>query len=151
MKVRDLMVRTVVSCTADTTLAQAAELMHAHNCGALPVVDAAGRVYGMVTDRDICMGVAPRHLPPAHIAVREVMAHRVHACGPDDDVLVTLATMRGHGVRRLPVIDDSGHLEGIVSVSDVIRVEGRAGVPEHEILDTLREISTKGHQPVIAG
>ncbi|HVB38732.1 MAG TPA: CBS domain-containing protein [Vicinamibacterales bacterium] len=151
MKVRDLMVRDVVSCTADTDLARAAEMMHLHNCGALPVVDASGRVYGMVTDRDICMGVAPRHLPPAHIAVREVMARPIHACGPDEEVASVLNLMRTHGVRRLPVIDDEGHLEGIVSVSDVVRADGHAGVPETVILDTLCVLSARGQRPVAAG
>ncbi len=150
MRIRDLMIHEVATCTADTDLAQAAELMRIQNCGALPVLDASGHLYGIVTDRDICMGVAPRHLPPAHIAVREVMTRPVRTCGADDEVAAALLAMRTHGVRRLPVVDTDRHLQGIVSVSDIVRADGHGGITETELLDALRVIGTRGRQPVTA-
>ncbi len=119
MKVRDLMTAGVKTCRPDTNLAEAVRDMWEGDCGALPVVDDAGHVIGMITDRDICVAVATRDRRADRIAVREVAHDHVYSCLADDDATVALETMKTHKVRRLPVIDAEGHLQGIVSLNDM--------------------------------
>ena len=146
MKVKDLQTSDVRSCTPDTNLAQAAQIMWDGDCGAVPVVDADRTLLGLITDRDICIATATRSAAPADLAVRDVMSTgQVYFCRPEDDVRTVLATMGTHQVRRLPVIDRQSKLIGIVSLNDLVRrAEYRSGadVPAAELLDALRAIST---------
>lgn len=121
MKVREIFTESPAVCTPDTTLASAGWLMWENDCGFLPVID-DGKVISVITDRDICIGAATKYRPAAEIAVREVANGKLHACGPDDDLLDALRTMRTVRVRRLPVLDAEGRLLGVLSVNDVVRV-----------------------------
>ncbi len=149
MKIRNIMTTDVATCRPDTDLATAATLMWHHDCGFMPVVDAVGALAGVVTDRDICIASATRGLTPAHIAASEVMSHRVHACMADDDVSEALATMKQFQVRRLPVIDASGRLKGVVSMNDMVIASQRSkGPAAKEVLSTLSGICA--HRSVAA-
>ena len=146
MKVKDIQTSDVRAVSPDTNLATAAQIMWDCDCGAVPVVDSDRTLLGMVTDRDICIATATRSIPPAEIAVRDVMATgQVHFCRPEDDVRTVLATMGTHRVRRLPVLDRQSKLVGILSLGDLAtRADYRSGaeVPAAELLDALRSIST---------
>jgi len=126
MNISDVMTEPVVYCSPSTDLADAALLMLHNDCGALPVVDAENKVVGMVTDRDISIGVATQTRPAADIAVEEVISHSVYSCHPDDDIAEALRTMGQQKIRRMPVVDETGVLQGIVSINDIIlRAEKR--------------------------
>jgi len=127
MKVKDICTRTVRSCTPETTLAYAGWAMWENDCGALPVLDENGSVMGVVTDRDISIGAATKYCPAAEIAVREVIAPKVHVCKLGDDVRDALKTMRQERVRRLPVVDPEGKLQGLLSLNDI----ALAAVPDN--------------------
>lgn len=120
MIVADVMMRTPASCTADTNLAAAVEILWNRNCGMLPIVDREGKVTGVVTDRDICIALGSRNRPAAEIAVAEVQPENLFACHADDDIHSALAIISGAKVRRLPVVDDQGRLQGILSLDDVV-------------------------------
>lgn len=119
MKVNEICTRVVKSCTRDTCLAEAGLLMWDGDCGVLPVLDETGKVVAVVTDRDICMSVATKHRPANQIAVREVIGAEVHSCKLHDEVRDALKTMRTAKVRRLPVLDAQGALQGMLSLNDV--------------------------------
>jgi CBS domain-containing protein len=119
MKVKDICTRTVRSCTPETTLADAAWAMWEADCGALPILDETGKVVGVITDRDISIGAATKYRPAAQIAVREVISTKIHSCKLGDDVREALKTMRQDQVRRLPVVDQEGKLQGILSLNDI--------------------------------
>jgi len=132
MKVRDLMTTDVKSCSSDTNLAAAASRMWEGDCGALPVVDDHGKFIGMITDRDICMAVATRPRLASDILVCEVISGSIYVCHPTDEVQLALKTMGKEKVRRLPVVNDKGILQGILSTNDIIlhTEEGRdKGIP----------------------
>ena len=93
MKVQDIMTRDVQTCTTNTTLPQVVKLMREATCGIIPVIDAHGRIAGVVTDRDISMALIETARKPINIAVHEVMRAPVHGCAPDDDLRVALTTM----------------------------------------------------------
>jgi CBS domain-containing protein len=88
-------------------------------CGVLPVVDLEQNVLGMVTDRDICLALTARDRKASEVAVREVARNDVFTCEAGDDVGDALAIMSACQVRRLAVLDEAGHLDGILSLDDV--------------------------------
>lgn len=120
MKVREVMTGEVDACQTTTNLAAAAALMWKRNVGALPAVNDQGRVIGVITDRDICMAEATRPKLAAEITVMDVISGDVYTCSPGDEVEAALAVMQLHQVRRLPVVDDDGSLQGILSLDDVV-------------------------------
>jgi len=128
MKVRDVMMGTPASCGAETNLGAAVEILWNRNCGFLPVVNAQGKVVGVVTDRDICIALGTRSRLPGEVTVGEIISGKVFACGPDDDLRVALAVMGREKVRRLPVIGGDGKLEGILSMDNVV-LHAEAGSP----------------------
>ena len=118
MKVKEIMTRDARSCAPETSVREAAATMREADCGALPVVH-KGKTSGMSTDRDICLALAERNRLPSDLQVEEAMSRALYACAKEDGVEKALATMRGHQVRRLPVVDGNGVLRGIVSLNDV--------------------------------
>ena len=73
MQVQQIMTTDVVTCRPDTNLAVVAKLMWDRDCGFVPVIDAAGRVAGVITDRDICIASATRRLLPDQITAAKAM------------------------------------------------------------------------------
>lgn len=120
MKVKDVMTREVKTCMPDTNLAAAAMIMWENDCGVVPVVHGDGSVIGMITDRDICMAVATKNRRTSEVAVSEVFTGNLYACKPDDDIHAALKIMSAERVRRLPVINVYGALEGLLSLNDVV-------------------------------
>lgn len=154
MKVREVMSKRVGTCSPESDLAEAAMLMWRHDCGVVPVVQGDGReVVGVITDRDICMAVATRHRRADEIRVDQVMTGKLFRVGPDDDLKTALATMRREAVRRLPVVNPNGGLEGVLSLSDIAHAaarnpkQGHPGVGAEEVLSTYRAICTPLSEP----
>jgi CBS domain-containing protein len=88
--------------------------------GTRPVIDAHGRLAGIVTDRDIAMAAATRQRNASHIVAHEAMSQTVRSCFAEDDISAALEQMEEARVRRLPVLDANGHLTGIVSIDDMV-------------------------------
>ena|SRR5579872_340947 len=146
MKVKDVMVGTPASCTSETNLGSAVEILWKQNCGILPIVDAQQKVIGVVTDRDVSIALGTRNRLPGEITVGQVASGKVFACKPDDDVRTALATMGEAKVRRLPVINANGKLEGILSMDDVVlhseaKTPGKTPELSHDdVVDTLKKL-----------
>jgi CBS-domain-containing membrane protein len=147
MKVRDMMTKEVYGCWPDSSLAAAAQIMWAKDCGALPVLEDDDSVVGMITDRDISIAIAMTPRRPSEITVGEVMSKPVCACGPEDHVKEALNWMANAQVRRLPVIDQHGGLQGILSISDVMACHWRSAGVEipsvscHDLVEAYGRIS----------
>ena len=146
MKVKDVMAATPASCSAETNVGAAVEILWNRNCGILPIVDAQQKVIGVVTDRDLCIALATRNRLAGEITVGDVASGKVFACKSNDDIHAALATMANAKVRRLPVISASGRLEGMLSMDDVVfhsetRIAARASELSHDdVVETLKEI-----------
>jgi CBS domain-containing protein len=119
MIVNQLMNKNVHACTPETTLSEAARIMWEWDLGFLPVVDGESRVIGAITDRDICMAAYTQGVPLRAIKVESAMAREVRTCTPDETLPAAQAKMRKTQIRRLPVIDDDGHVVGIISLADL--------------------------------
>ena len=119
MKISEVMTREVTTVGPETTVQQAAGFMLSEDAGSLPVRD-GNRLVGMITDRDIAVrGVAKGHGPDT--PVRELMTEEVICVHQDDDVDEVATKMSAAQVRRLPVVDDSEQLCGMVSLGDLAR------------------------------
>jgi CBS domain-containing protein len=138
MNVTDLMVKDVRCCSSDTNLESAAQMMWDSDCGSIAVVDDGGIPIGIITDRDIAMASALNHKAPWDITASEVMSNRpIFTCKSSDDIKAALKLMQAHKVRRLPVTDKSGHLEGLLSIDDIVAGTERATAKELSFEDTM--------------
>jgi CBS domain-containing protein len=130
MKIKAIMTSDVSSCGPDTNLSSVVESMTGADCGIVPVVNERGEVIGVITDRDICIALGVRDVPPSTLVARNVMTQPVVGCDPEDDCVWALLTMERHHVHRLPVQGAGGALVGIVSIDDIIRWAARAPVSD---------------------
>src|SRR5438093_4224642 len=103
MKVRELMTQPAEACEPNSNLASAAMIMWRNDCGVVPIVSDGRKPVGVITDRDICMAVATRHVPAEEIRVQDVMSGDLEFVRADDDVEKAMESMRRKQLRRLPV------------------------------------------------
>jgi CBS domain-containing protein len=119
MKISEVMTREVATVRADQTAQEAASFMLQGDAGSIPVTE-GDRLIGMITDRDIAVrGVAHGHGPDT--PVRDLMSSGLVCAREDDDIEEVATRMSEAQVRRLPVIDESENLVGIVSLGDLSR------------------------------
>lgn len=128
MSIGTLCNREVVVTDRDTSVAEAAKLMRRDHVGDLVVLDPARpRVpVGLVTDRDIVVEVVAAGLDPEAVTVMDLVTEPLTVATEDTGFWEALATMRRHGVRRLPIVDDGGELVGIVTLDDALELVGEA-------------------------
>jgi len=127
MKVSEVMTREVQTIQPDQTAQEAASFMLSADAGSIPVTDGE-RLVGMITDRDIAVrGVAKGNGPDT--PVRDLMSNDVICARIDEDCDEVASRMSEAQVRRLPVVDQSEQLCGIVSLGDLAR-EGASQTAE---------------------
>jgi CBS domain-containing protein len=126
MKTAELCRRAAVTVTVDTSLAEVAKLMRREHVGSVVVIaaDAGAKPVGIVTDRDIVVEVVAARLDPGTMTAGEVMTASPVVARGDDDVWWALKTMRDHGVRRLPIVDDGQNVVGLIALDDVMQHVG---------------------------
>jgi CBS domain-containing protein len=140
MKLRQIMTTSPACCIPDDTSIRAARIMKEMDTGIVPVVEgsASRKVVGVVTDRDLCLGVVAEGKDPKSVQVQTCMTTKVVSCEPDDDVEKALKLMRENLIRRILVVDRQGIIQGVVSLADVVRVSDATADATHE---TLRKVS----------
>jgi CBS domain-containing protein len=131
-RVQDAMTRNVVTCKPGDTLNRAAQLMWEADCGAVPIVDENDTLIGMLTDRDICMAAYTRGVPLSELPVTSAMSTKPHSCRATESLRSLMDLMAKCQVRRVPVVDDAGHVVGIVSLADVARLAQAPSVVSNE-------------------
>jgi CBS domain-containing protein len=133
-RVGALMTEPVRVCSVEDSLERAAQIMWDGDCGAVPVVEADGRLRGIITDRDICMATYTKGAAPRGIRVADVMSHHVRKCSPDDSLQQAIARMAEAQVRRLPVVAADGRPIGMISLADIARSAALLGQRDGEAL-----------------
>ncbi len=141
MKIKEIMDNPGAACRPDSNLAAVAGLMWDKDCGVAPVVDEAGKVVGMITDRDICIAVATKGRLASDIPVSEVMSTDISSCRLDDQIEIALKLMQERNVFRLPVIDDEGTLQGVLSIYGVVLHAGNGKAKKNPPLSAPRVVS----------
>jgi len=120
MKVKEIMTSSPVVCDLNESLAEAAKTMWESDCGVLPVLKDGKEVVGLITDRDICMALAMRDCNSAAVSAEEIITGNVYSVKPEDEIQDALLLMQQHQVRRLPVVNPEGQLEGMLSFNDIV-------------------------------
>src|SRR5882724_4839155 len=119
MKVKDAMHKGVDWVSPDTPVTELAQLMRGHDIGCIPIGE-DDRLVGMVTDRDIvCKGLASNGFDASRAMASDVMTEGIHCCREDDDLAKAIHHMETLQVRRLPVINKSRRMVGMISLGDV--------------------------------
>lgn len=112
----------VVTVAPTDDLIAAAHVMREKHVGYLVVSEAAlgGRVVGVLTDRDIVVAVLAQEVDVRALKVGDVMTRDPLVIDEGHSIEVVLRHMREAGVRRVPVVDRSGALTGVLSIDDVL-------------------------------
>ena len=125
-KLRSVMTEDVVSVLPDTRFKECVDMIRVHRVGALPVIDAAGRLLGILTESDLLRKEeGPVGRDQSRAAARtaaEAMTRALTTSNPDATVAEAARLMHAASVRHLPIIDAEGRLIGIVSRADLLKV-----------------------------
>lgn len=117
--------REVVTCAADDALVAVAATMHARNISSVVICRGATPV-GIITDRDLRNKVVARGIDPSDLRVRDIMNAPLITVGEDEFLFEALYRMSKHGIHRVGVIDSDGRLVGIITDSDILRLQTRS-------------------------
>ena len=119
MKVKEAMHKGVDWVSPDTPVTEIAKMMREHDIGSVPIGE-DDKLVGMVTDRDIvCKGLANGDFDAGRALARDVMTEGIHCCREDDDLAKAVRHMEQLKIRRLPVINKSKRMVGMISLGDV--------------------------------
>jgi CBS domain-containing protein len=110
----------VVSTLPSTTIFDAVKIMEDNRIGSLPIVDSAGKLVGMLTERDCLRRVLLKELPLRSITVAEVMSTPVITVQSSEIMENCMKVMTEKRLRHLPVMEHS-KLVGIISIGDVVK------------------------------
>ena len=117
MKIKQIETTDPEVVSPDALICEAARLMEEHDIGMLPVCDGE-RIIGAITDRDLVIRAMAKGYDPLNTKVRDVMTSNVCCCSEDDDLEEVAHVMEQRQVRRVPILDGSQRLVGIVSLGD---------------------------------
>lgn len=136
MELRDIMTRNVEVVNGNASLKEAATKMKKLDVGLIPVCD-GDRLKGLLTDRDITIRATANGRDPSKTKVNEVMSTDIAYCLEDQAVDEAVILMEARQIRRLPILNQTKQLVGIVSLADIaVHVGDRDLTGE-----TLEEIS----------
>jgi CBS domain-containing protein len=113
------MVTDVVTVEPDVNVRRAVRAMNDFEIGCLVVVE-AGRVVGILTERDVLKRVVDEGRKPEETSVREVMSKP--PISPDADLETAIELMFKHKIKKLPVVEN-GKLVGLVTFTDLVRAQ----------------------------
>jgi CBS domain-containing protein len=131
---KDILVRKgsshVWSISKETTVLQAAQMMSERRVGALIVLE-NDCIAGMFSERDIVERVVVEQRPPASTRVEDVMTTEVVCCSLQTPIEEARSAMKNRRIRHLPVVDDEGRMQGLISIGDLNAFD--AATQEHTI------------------
>ena len=125
MKIGEYCKKAVVAIASNSDAAEAAKLMRKQHVGFLIVYrdgDALQKPVGVLTDRDLVLGVMARDVDPHAVTVDDIMTRQPLIANEIDEVSDMLQAMRFAGIRRMPVVDARGALTGIMAIDDAMEI-----------------------------
>ncbi len=114
----------IVCVSAGTKVKEAAKLMEQKNIGSVIVVG-SGKPVGIVTDRDILIRVVNKGLDPEKTSVDKVMTKKIVTLREDMGLFEALEKTKKKGIRRFPIVDTKGKLQGIMTLDDILYLLGK--------------------------
>jgi CBS domain-containing protein len=123
-QLKDFGTAVVAVVEPDTSALLVAQLMRKHHIGAMVVVDAElkSRPVGIVSDRDLVLGLVAEGLDPAIFTAGDLMSDKLVTASPEMDAMDAVQLMNLHQVRRLVIVDDADRLVGIVTMEDLLEL-----------------------------
>jgi len=110
----------VTTIRPDATIGATSRLLAQQRIGAVLVTDAADKIVGIISERDIVAGLANHGATVADLTVADLMTRDVLTCSPGDTIADIMVVMTTRRVRHLPVVDE-GRLVGVISIGDVVK------------------------------
>jgi CBS domain-containing protein len=140
------MTKDPASCQPGDAISKVARLMKQEDVGSVPVVESgeSGRLVGIITDRDIVVKVLAEGREADTATVKDAMTPNPASCREDDDVDQALKLMKERQVRRMPIVDGSGRLAGIIAQADVatrVNKDSKTGA----LVEAISESGTSRH------
>lgn len=151
---KDIMTTDVISITSDKTLQEAVDMMAKHNISGLPVTDAKNMLTGIISNTDILnysqkVNVVPLFDPAGWVSphadigdlsslrrgiellartrVSALMRKKVHTAGEESTLIEIATLMSRRQINRIPIVDQRGHLTGIVTRADMVKSIANSG------------------------
>jgi CBS domain-containing protein len=123
-QLKDFATSVVAVVEPDTTALVVAQLMRQHHIGAVVVVDAAekSRPVGILTDRDLVLGLMAEALDPALFTAGDIMSVNLVLARPEMDTMDAAQLMKQHQLRRLVIVDEQNRLVGIATMEDLLEL-----------------------------
>ena len=120
-KCNEVMTKNPVCCLPNDMVAKVAKSMKRKNIGSIPVIENEKnrKLVGIVTDRDLTLGIVAKELDAKSTKVEAVMTRKVVTCRAEDDLQKALDAMSEHQLRRIPVVDMDNKILGIIAQADV--------------------------------
>ena len=132
--------RHVVSLPPQASVWDAACIMTKANCGSVLIIDSAGVMQGILTERDLMTRVLAKALNPQTTQVSEVMTHNPQSVGPDMKVSEAVLIMIERGFRHLPIVSPAPKILGVFSVRDALPREIGNAVSLAEFHDQVNDV-----------
>lgn len=145
MSLNKIATKNVVTISTKSSVYDAAKLMRESHVGDVVVVEEQyGKKVpvGIVTDRDIVVSTVAFNLLPESVQVDEIMGPTLASASPKDSFYHVLTLMREHGIKRIPLMNEHGGLEGIISADDIIAVLASELGDIAKITEVQRNIET---------
>lgn len=111
---------TIITAKVGDSVSVASGILADHNIGAVLVLDEAGQLTGILSERDIVTALAGSGSGCLIVNVEDLMTKNVIVCEPGDSIDDVLVMMTEKRIRHLPVMDD-GELLGVISIGDVVK------------------------------
>jgi len=131
--------RHVISLTPEASVWEAACVMTKANVGSVLIIDPAGKMKGILTERDLMTRVLAKALNPQTTKVSEVMTTDPYTVVPDTKIADAVLIMIERGFRHLPVVNAAGKILGVFSVRDALPREIGTAVSMAEFNDQVND------------
>jgi CBS domain-containing protein len=120
-KCSEVMTKNPICCLPSDIVSKLAQLMKSKDIGQVPIVEngQSKKLVGVVTDRDLALKIVAEGRDPKSTKAEEVMTRKVVTCHAEDDLQKALDAMSEHKLRRIPVVNNSNEIVGIIAQADV--------------------------------
>jgi CBS domain-containing protein len=145
-KVSEIMTRDPASCAPEEPIINVGKTMKQQDVGSVPIVESRQnpKLIGIVTDRDIVLKIVAEGRDPSTAKAKDAMTSNPTSVRDTDDTEAAMKAMAERQVRRIPVVDASGQLIGIVAQADIatrVKRDAKTG----ELVEAISEPSGVHH------
>lgn len=147
MKVKKLISKYVKTFTTDENLSDAIEEMRLKDSSAVPIVNAEGKLVGIISDREVSLAISEVDKKPSEIKIGDMISEEVVSCRAKNEVKTALKIMRRKKIKHLPVVNKDQKVVGVLSVTEMIGSKKIDKSEKKKIFSTLKAIVKSSKAP----